>query len=363
MPDEGLLELLRIALPSAAQTTVLRAALLGRAGNGEAVDAAVIDPDARVHRLLALVDRAVKLHGLPVSPRSRIHLTAAAVREHARAETVRELCGDALERLRAKGIGTIVLKGVAASETAYPLPTLRHCHDLDLLVDSRTGAVEALRGWFEKGADDSVLRHVSGFPISLHTQLFAVEPFGGAIPKPFEQTATQIVAGSQAKVLAPSAFLLHTLAHAATFGSRTGIHWASDAYFVIGQHGIDWNWIRDAAESGHMAAQIWLMLDYLARSLEADIPRETLESLRVAAEREERRAREASIACLLTAARGNPVDLVRMAGNWRRRLRTMRWLVLPPREYVWWMEGCSANVRFYTRRSARFLSQSLRERI
>ena len=46
-------------------------------------------------------------------------------------------CRRELAALQAAGNEALLLKGVALAETVYPQFRLRHCHDLDLLVEVR----------------------------------------------------------------------------------------------------------------------------------------------------------------------------------------------------------------------------------
>ena len=341
--------------------------MLGRAENSGDWDAVIDRPQAGVNRLLPLLDRAVRLHGLRVSARFGKHLRAASLREHSRAKVVSALCYEALRRLRDRDIPAIALKGIPAAETVYPEPELRHCHDLDLFTEPVhvPSAVAALGGAFESdaGARGIVLRHSSGFPICLHTALFRAAPFGAAIPSPFDQTWPAVIAGAETKILAPSAQLLQTLAHAAASGSRNAPGWVADAWFLVNRHGIDWTWIQERAVAGHMAGPVWVMLGFLARCFDIPVPAQVLDSLHAAVSGEEPAAKLAAQTCLLTSARGRPLDLVRIASNWTVRLTVTRWLLLPPPEYLRVSDGPAGAWRLplrYLSRSARFLTQSFK---
>ena len=62
------------------------------------------------------------------------YLRTALVREQLRSRAARAIYAEALEALGRAGVRPVVLRGVAASESVYPDPGLRHCHDLDLLL-------------------------------------------------------------------------------------------------------------------------------------------------------------------------------------------------------------------------------------
>lgn len=266
--------LLAISLPTALQTSILRAALLGQAERVEQWDAAVDNAAAGVNRLLPLLNRAVRTHQFPISAGLRTHLKAASLREQARTEVVRKLCFQALERLEEQGIPVIVLRGFAAAETVYPGPELRHCHDLDLFVDAANirAAVVALQGPFVRDTSlpGTVLRHSSGFPLCLHTRLFRVTAFNESIPRPFEHTLPE-------KMLTPPAQLLHTLGHAVAVGSRSP-SWVPDAWFLMNRHEVDWTWVADRAARGKMAGPVSVMLEFMARSF-GGVPARVLPSL------------------------------------------------------------------------------------
>jgi hypothetical protein len=391
-PD--LLRLLEVSLPSRQQTMILRAALLNQAEGINEWDEAIDNPRAGVNRFLPLLNRAIRSQQFPVSPGLRTHLAAASIREQARTGVVRQLCAQALKQLRQHGISVIVLKGVAAAETVYPGPELRHCHDLDLLVAPQdlSAAVDALtarvhskvgssadvswapasrslrsdvfsgREFIDRIPSQATLHHASGFPVCLHTSLFPIKPFAAAIPEPFACAVSAVIAGEETLVLRPSAGLLHTVAHAATFGSGTAQCWVPDAWFQMARHEIDWTWIEDRATAGQMAGPLLVLFEFLSRQFAAPVPARLLSSLQKTVVGSGATATLAAKVCLLTSVRGHPKDLLNQAPDARTRFQLARWLLLPPPQYLTWIEGSASSVNlpsYYVSRISKFLIRSL----
>lgn len=115
----------------------------------------------------------------------RPYLKTATLREKKRYDIYLSCLTDALAVLNEVGSPFCVVKGVAAANTVYAQPFLRHCHDLDVVVDPQNlgSFTEALRraGFHQiapHGPANSSTRldHPVGLPVLLHTQPVADDP-------------------------------------------------------------------------------------------------------------------------------------------------------------------------------------------
>ncbi len=337
-------EMLGLSLPTDLQTLLLRVCL---------VDAAEVRPEwerwaaatprakyvlggrAGVKRVLALLYWGAQRQGIVLEKELGTYLRAACLREQVRFETVRAVCGEALGCLAARGVVALVLKGVMAAETLYPEAWLRHCHDLDLLVpeEQLDAAAGALReAGFEpresaRPPHGSVaLVHGSGFPVSLHTQLFRAAAFNAGLADIWRRSVAASLAGAPVRLLPPADTLVHLLVHAATTGSRISPCWAADAWFLIARRpDLDWERVV-ALATGHRALPLALTWEYLARRLAVPAPAPVLENLRAQAVAAGPLSREAARLAVVLSAQVWPLGVLRRCGGWRQRLVAAWWL-------------------------------------
>src|SRR5579863_2992718 len=131
-------------LPDRQDTLLLRACLSDAVGATAAWDdwlamtsgmpsALAERPQSR--RFLPLLHHALSVHGIALTEPAFSILRAATLWEERRATHVRGILMEVLACLRRSGIAVVLVKGTALAETAYPQFRLRHCHDLDLLVE------------------------------------------------------------------------------------------------------------------------------------------------------------------------------------------------------------------------------------
>src|SRR4051794_27310273 len=263
-----------VVCPGAAETDVLRACLWEgpeagaawerwRAGLDDPADT-FRGPRARLRELGPLLDAAVRRDGgEPGTREMATALRAAGAREELRAASLRTALAEALGAREAP----VVLKGAALAEAAYPEPGLRHTHDLDLLV------APAGRPFREVMP--------SGVPVNGHPHLFAGAFHRAAEPGMRARLAPARVAGVAVRTLAPDDALVHVCGHAFSLGGADLGHWVPDAWFLIrSSPGLDWDRLVDTAERGRLAIPMACLLGYLARDLRAQVPPETIETLR-----------------------------------------------------------------------------------
>ena len=311
--------------------------VLGAPGNG-------------VQRLLPFLGSGVRHLNSPAGKELQTYLRIARLREQVRTGRVREICGRVLDVLQSAAIPAIILKGIAAAETVYPETGLRHCHDLDLLVQPKDlpRAISSLsqtdfQPGFQGNYGSQQLLHSSGFPVTVHTTLFQVAPYNRGFEEIWDLTWETVICGRRAVILQPEESLLHICVHAATVGSRFSPCWAADASLIIRKLGpLDWPRLLRYAEEAPLAIPLSVTLDYLAGELGAPIPPEVLETLRHQARASRPEARRAALTAILMSAQGRSMEVVRSAGGWRRRFRTLRWLLLPPVQTLRWLTNPSS---------------------
>jgi Uncharacterised nucleotidyltransferase len=292
--DALLADRLAAVLPTPTGTLLLRAALLGEADDWHAWVRAVGDPERAIRtntdgarRLAPLLARgAGRLDGF--GPAAA--LTALRVSDRlaeGRTRVFRELAGSALAALQGARVPYVVLGGTALAETVYPAPSLRLCHDVDLLVPRAAWhrATRALAApgfkpvaWWARARweDGLVLVHASGLPVVLHQRLLA-EPFDRP---PIEETEVRAVAGVDSPVLAAEAAFLRGSCHAASTLTCLGTQWIADAWHLL-RRSPAFDWDRLLAQAGGEVRAVTLggVLRCLVRDLDVPVPDEVLRRL------------------------------------------------------------------------------------
>ena len=222
------------------------------------------------------------------------YLRVAHLREEARTNIYRRICGGLLSTLRTEGIGAILLKGAALADTVYPSPVLRHCHDIDILLmdDDLRRAVRALSNQdfmsFDETAepviDDIKLVHRSGLPLELHSRLFRTPFYNEPLADIWTRSQQQMIADVPARTLSPADNLLHVCVHAFYYESRQSLRWVCDSWFIIDRYpNLEWGMLLDSARRGDLALPLSIILGYLAQELNAAIPAAFLDRLYTAA--------------------------------------------------------------------------------
>lgn len=216
--------------------------------------------DASLRRLGPLLHHSVRRNGLEVERRLLTTLRTASLRENLRAAAVAAETRRALDALAAAGVAPVVLRGVVLAETVYPAPALRHCHDLDLLVEP--AELERARS-----AVDAAGLHLA---VSLHTALL---PPGVDEARMRARARPLRLAGVPARGLAAPDLLLHVLGHGPA-RSRPPV-WAPDAWFLLtGPEAPDWESVHAARRSARRSVRA--ALRYLRDGLGAPVPEEAV---------------------------------------------------------------------------------------
>ncbi len=292
--EASLADRLAAMLPTPTETLLLRGALLGHADAWEAWVRAVGDP-ARgiganrdgVRRLAPLLARGIGRLPEFGPPAALTALRVADRMTESRSRTFRELAGSALAVLQGARVPYVVLGGTALAETVYPVPSLRLCHDVDLLVPRSAwrAATRALAqpgfqpvAWWARPRweDGRVLVHSSGLPIVLHERLLTA-PFDRP---PIEETEVREVAGVDSPVLAAEAALVRGSCHAVSTPAYPGVQWMADAWHLLRRSlSLDWDRLLAQASDEARAVTLGGVLRRLVRDLGAEVPDEVLRKL------------------------------------------------------------------------------------
>lgn len=375
---------LLFALPTPGQTLLLRAALLPQPKAArswsEWVDglpekaspgAAVADVGTGFKRLLALLGHHLRACSIPADEETQSCLRAARLRERIRSDSARGHAGEALKRLTAAGVRPLLLRGFAFAESLYPEPSLRHCHDLDLMLErSQWPVAERCLGeaGYQRIAENQtclVLRHASGFPISLHSRLFRLATFDDKALGESRQSAE--ILDHSVDVLTSPAALLHLCGHAVTTGSHISPTWAADLWFLL-NHDLDRVW-QDPQWSSLLAhgtnGSVALLADasltvltYMKESLEMPVPLQVLGALEAVSDRSTV-GRKAEWSAALLCAEGRPLELLRFGKGWHYRAWALRYLAIPPTAVLRHDAGNEQSLAsLYVQRFRRFLSAS-----
>jgi len=290
-----------ICFPDAAQTLLLRAALL----EGEPARAAfrawraAIDPEALdegSYRLLPLLSRSLLRLGEADSHLDRWKGTYR--RTFVLNERLFHDMARVLRALAAAGIPAIALKGAALVTCAYKDSGVRPMADLDVLVEPRRArqAFAALRalGWrSEVRRPESLLgvRHAAVFvspegrELDLHWSLLWESCAGDADAALRAAARTASLRGAPALAPAACDLLLHVCVHGLSSAGGPAIRWAADAFTLAAlsaraakgaPDAIDWARLAREAASRRLALPVGAALRWIRDHLDAPVPEDAL---------------------------------------------------------------------------------------
>ncbi len=325
-PDETLL--LRACLPTGAP---------GRAAFGEWADR-VGDPvqamrDARpaVTALMPALLRATEANGARPDRSLAKMMRAAWTHEEARGERFEAACREIVTGLETPAV---VLPGVSLVATVYGEWPLRHCHDLDLLVNS--GAGQAF--------------HSSGTPVVRHVRLAEAPWLDLPVEDAWSRASTAALGDARILVLSDTDTLAHICVHAASLVSPQAPGWVIDAWTLVTRGNVDWRILLELA-TPRLAPILNVQLSWLADELAAPIPASVLTDLDRAARGADRLSLELSL--YLARRRVGAPALVRHAGRDRREV--LRATLAPSRRYL---DHWGITRREWARRAATKLLRS-----
>jgi hypothetical protein len=321
---------------------------------------------------LPLLFAAFQRNGVEADHEFLTILRAASLREELRAQTYRRICRDLLSAFAATGISSIVLKGAALADLVYAYPALRHCHDLDLLLEEPdpSRAIGALSSLGFSLLDrttplgewqDLQFVHETGLPLVLHRHLFRLPLYNAIAPEMQARSQIHHVADVPVQILTPTDQLLHVCGHAASCASRESLRWACDAWLLIKRFPhLDWDLLEDCAKRCHLTLPLSVLLDYLATELRSPIPAAFLTRLTALAARAHTVECEAALWGAHASGRGRFKNLLRMTSTWRARIFVLRWILFPSPTYLRAMRYVRSSWHlpcYYLSRPLRYVAQ------
>jgi hypothetical protein len=262
-----------------------------RAAWDEAADVAghVSTLDYAAYRLLPLLYRNLQAQGVE-DPRMGI---LAGVYRHSWCSNQQRfhVAAELIDRLNAKGIETIVLKGAALSALHYRDFGVRPVWDVDVLVrsDSVAGAAEVLSdaGWAPPPGERRSLEYMMRFR---HAKLYECPTDGGidlhwyplSEPVPagdvWEHTVPMTISGVETRALGASDELLMACVHGlGRYGAR--VRWISDAATVARGGEVDWDRLVARAQRWHVSARLELGLRVIRDEFGVAVPDTVLRQL------------------------------------------------------------------------------------
>jgi hypothetical protein len=282
--------------PTEDQVLLLRAALLEP---GEAASAwarwrkanTLDDADRGSNRLFPLVYRNLPPDVLGEQDLSR--LKGAYRASWFRNQLLFKRAAEVLQALRAAGIPTMVLKGIALSRAHYADAGVRPMDDVDVLVPpgdfERALAVLADAGWLpepdrsdEVGLQTIHGRHLAGRDgrnLDLHRyalgQLSRDDAFWAA-------SVELEVMGVPTRALCPTDQLLHVIAHGARWQPVAPLRWLADAVMIerSADGGLDWDRFVAEATRRRVTARLAAALDHLVAAVGFPVPEDIVAALR-----------------------------------------------------------------------------------
>jgi hypothetical protein len=236
----------------------------------------------------------------------------------------------------------ILLKGAAFANTLYDPPVLRHCHDIDLLVEgfqvSRCCQALAPVGFSVRPgpAAHALLLHTSGLPLRLHTRPFLQPLYDAPFERLFKRSEQREVAGIPIRVLCAADALVHICGHASTVPGVEALRWVGDAWLLVRKAGrLDWSDVVEQARAMNVSVPAWVRLHYLANELGSAIPSSALADLQNLASAAGLEAVRAAFQGTLLGSR----KAARLAGgiakDWRARLLLSSWSVHFRGKAIW----------------------------
>jgi hypothetical protein len=277
-------------LPSMEETLLLRAGLASEEPARRAwhewrstYESTFIGHNPSIQKLRLLLSQAHQRNNFEMDKASQTFLKLSYFKEDLRRDIYRRLCRNVLEIFDRSAIAVIVLKGAALAETVYA-PSIRHCHDIDLLLnhaDINEAAAKVSRLGFRKATSASAhslrLEHDSGLPLELHTQLFQNADGNAILAEIRQRVQSCFILGVGAEIFSPEDNLLHVCVHAFYSSSRQSLRWVGDAWHIIVKHRrFDWELLLHTARRSHLTLPLEVMFNYLAEALGSAVPANVL---------------------------------------------------------------------------------------
>ncbi len=247
-------------------------------------------------------------------PASRARLTDIARNVWAANAVLASHWGEATAALRAAGVETITLKGMALAQTVYPEPGCRPMADIDLLVRpaDRGAALDALRALGYQTVGHAADRHAAlrsfaelvrdGTRIDLHWHLARYLRFESVVAVDHDgiwrRARPLQTREGRSLELCPEDLLLHLTLHLTLGSDFARVLWYADIDAVVRYFAARLDWERVVAEAEHwrVRALVGWALGVVRHSFGTPLPLGVLERF------EQGRLRRAAVARCIGAS-------------------------------------------------------------
>jgi len=328
-PTERQVDFLRACLWSGAEA---QAAWLRWRYAGGDTRGALTTAESGSKALLALLHEAVRRNSLAIDASARSLLAVAALAEERRARTYEEVCARAFAALSNASIPFLVLKGVALADTVYPVASLRHSHDIDVLVHphdtDRSAATVCSAGFTAAPSGNAGLRFLDACELPLELHVGVCRPPHSTVPlaEIWGRSIRARIGAGQVPTLGAADHLVHVLCQASFSGSRDTLTWVCDAWYLISRTAeLDWDVLLHTATQGAAALPLAGLLEFLAVHLRAPVPGFVIDGLSDAARAAGLAAYEAMLDGIRAGRRGRLRSMFRHARTNRERAAVLRW--------------------------------------
>jgi hypothetical protein len=300
-------------------------------------------------------------------------LRTSTFRESLRSDVFLRICGDLTAALHEENVPFMVMGGAAHGLASYPDPSLRHSHELDLLVRadhaSRAEAVLLGRGLRRRHARQgqrwTTLVHETDMPVRLTTSLYPLPVYRSDWAAVSDRSALVRLGGLNVSVPGLADSLVQTSVDASYRPHRASLLWAADLLMISRAISDDaWQGVVDVAAASGTCLPVRVMLSYAREALEAPIPTTVLDEL---ATRWSGDAvlRDTALSRATKGLEGGAASLLSRVESLEDRLLVARWLACPSPGFakrLHGIEGAGASARWYGRRFVRGVVGLLRAR-
>jgi len=227
-----------------------------------------------IRRLLPLLYHASRNFDTQIDGMLGTCLRAAHMREQLRMKIYLEILWLVVDALSDQAIEAIFLNGSALAGTVYPRPEMRHCHDIDILIDraewARAISVLEAAGLLLTGQDDQTvqLEHASQLPIKLHGDLRYQQQARTGFEEVFAGRFEHSIEARTFQTLSSSQMFLQISAGLPGRPEVSPIQLSCDAWHVVNSAAeLDSGDLMAQADRYGVGSQGRMMLEYLENEL------------------------------------------------------------------------------------------------
>lgn len=322
--------------------------------------------------LLPFVEVSLAGNGIDAGKAFHTYARVAVVREELRSKVYREILDSVLAAVDAARIPLILLKGAAVSMTAYPQPSTRHNHAIDLLVGPehrKPAALELSKLRFTPMPDGpgaachQDFSHWTGLALGLHTQAFFLPYFELPLETVWARARTIGTGERSVRVMSPEDTLLHICGHAIYSRGRANLRWACDVVCLLRRNpDLNWPLLIDTAVQAGLALPVLTLLRWVGATL-TPVPDRWLDELRDRSRMIDMTTAEGIYAALLHTMQSRQQAFDAFKGNLRAQLGFLRFSTVPSGRYMRWKHNVDNGWKLavcYADRPRRFALRAAR---